>query len=84
MQTPVRFYITQSDDQPVVHTVPVAIRHPVPVAVVESGSRASAESNTSPNSTDTSTIKTINKTPRRARLSKIVRAATHRDAGRHS
>jgi uncharacterized protein with NAD-binding domain and iron-sulfur cluster len=29
MQTPVRFYITQNDDQPVVRTIPVA-RHPVP------------------------------------------------------
>jgi hypothetical protein len=26
VQTPVRFYITQSDDQPVVKTIPVAVR----------------------------------------------------------
>lgn len=26
MRTPVRFYITQSDDQPVVRTIPVAVR----------------------------------------------------------
>lgn len=32
MQTPVRFYITQNDDQPVVRTIPVA-RHPVPRVV---------------------------------------------------
>ena len=29
MQTPVRFYITQDDDQPVVRTIPVA-SHPIP------------------------------------------------------
>ena len=71
MQTPVRFYITQSDDQPVVHTVPVAIRHPVPV--VESVSRATAES------LNTTNVPVTTTTPRRARLTKIVRAATHRN-----
>ena len=29
MQTPVRFYITQDDDKPVVRTIPVA-SHPIP------------------------------------------------------
>jgi len=29
MQTPVRFYITQDDDRPVVRTIPVA-SHPIP------------------------------------------------------
>lgn len=28
-QTPVRFYITQNDDQPIVRTIPVA-SHPIP------------------------------------------------------
>jgi hypothetical protein len=35
MQTPVRFYITQDDDQPVVRTIPVA-SHPVPRVKVAS------------------------------------------------
>jgi hypothetical protein len=74
MQTPVRFYITQSDDQPVVHTVPVAIRHPVPV--IESAPRVSAESVIT-----TTTPETL-EAPRRARLTKIVRAATHRNVTR--
>ena len=30
METPVRYYITQDDDRPVVRTVPVA-KHPLPV-----------------------------------------------------
>ncbi len=29
MQTPVRFYITQNEDQPVVRTIPVT-KHPIP------------------------------------------------------
>lgn len=33
MQTPVRYYITQDDDRPVVRTVPVST-HPLPKAVV--------------------------------------------------
>jgi hypothetical protein len=75
MQTPVRFYITQSDDQPVVHTVPVAIRHPVPV--VESTTRHVSEP------TNLTNAPTTSEAPRRARLSKIVRAATHRTHTRH-
>lgn len=30
-QTPVRFYITQNDDQPIVRTIPVT-KHPIPQA----------------------------------------------------
>ncbi|MCC6792622.1 MAG: hypothetical protein IT336_13105 [Thermomicrobiales bacterium] len=30
-QTPVRFYITQNDDQPIVRTIPVTT-HPIPQA----------------------------------------------------
>jgi hypothetical protein len=44
MQTPVRFYITQNDDQPIVRTIPVTT-HPVPKVTqpVQAQTAANAE-----------------------------------------
>jgi hypothetical protein len=72
MQTPVRYYITQSDDHAVVRSVPVAVRaDDVPVA----------DTRTTPTPEPELELElghTMGAGPRRARVTKLVRAAARR------
>jgi hypothetical protein len=67
MQTPVRYYITQSDDHPVVRSVPVSVRA---AATVD-------DARPTPNS-EPETGRTIDSAPRPTRVTRFVRAATRR------
>jgi hypothetical protein len=69
MQTPVRFYITQSDDHAVVRSVPVAVRPDV--------AAGDAEARLTP-APEVETVQTPQSDLRRARVGKLVRAAAHR------
>jgi hypothetical protein len=62
MQMSIRFYITQSDDQPVVRTVPVTVR---PVA--QANETAAPTTQAEPAAVDG-----------RARVARLMRAATRR------
>jgi len=69
MQTPVRFYITQSDDHAVVRSVPVSVR---PELANGDGQTAL---------TPTTVVEGVavqHARPRRARVGQLVRAATRR------
>jgi hypothetical protein len=69
MQTPVRFYITQSDDHAVVRSVPVAVRPEL----------ANTDSQTTVTTApDVDTVPAQHAGPRRARVGQLVRAATRR------
>jgi hypothetical protein len=69
MQTPVRFYITQSDDHAVVRSVPVAVRREGSVGDGEARPSFVAE---------IETVQQPESDFRRARVGKLVRAAAHR------
>jgi hypothetical protein len=69
MQTPVRFYITQSDDHAVVRSVPVTVRPDI------------AASDTDVQGTQAPVVETVQSPQsdlRRARVGKLMRAAAHR------
>lgn len=69
MQTPVRFYITQSDDHAVVRSVPVTVRPDL--AAVDTDARPIP-------APEAETVQTPQSDLRRARVGKLVRAAAHR------
>ena len=69
MQTPVRFYITQSDDHAVVRSVPVAVRPDL----------AAGDVHVSPSpSPEVEPVQAPQSDLRRARVGKLVRAAARR------
>jgi hypothetical protein len=63
MQTPVRFYITESDDRPVVRTIPVAVRVTEPRSVVSTTPMAANDHRDQP----------------RVRVARLVRSAVKRN-----
>ena len=65
METPVRYYITQDDDRPVVRTVPVTT-HPLPRAVQRPDEATVAEAASTP------------ERPKRGPVRRIVRAAARK------
>ena len=65
METPVRYYITQDDDQPVVRTVPVTT-HPLPKASQRPAEPAAATASPTP------------ARPKRGPVRRIVRAAARK------
>jgi hypothetical protein len=69
MQTPVRFYITQSDDHAVVRSVPVAVRPDFAAGDIQASPSPAPEAET---------VQTPQSDLRRARVGKLVRAAARR------
>jgi hypothetical protein len=67
MQTPVRYYITQSDDHAVVRSVPVSVRLEVPAGDIRATPSPEPELG-----------HTMEAGPRRARVTRLVRAAARR------
>ncbi|MEA2529907.1 MAG: hypothetical protein QOG89_1551 [Thermomicrobiales bacterium] len=68
MQKPVRYYITQSDDRAVVRSVPVSVRPDAPPA-----------GNPTIPAVESGSQQTRHAGPRRARVARLVRAASRRD-----
>lgn len=67
-QTPVRFYITQDDDRPIVRTIPVTT-HPIPQAP-KPAQASDANLNTTQNNQS------------KSRVAKLVRSVKRSDAAR--
>ncbi len=67
MQTPVRYYITQSDDRAVVRTIPVAVPQPAPVDDAQKLTMPQPEA-----------VETRPVDPGRTRVTRLMRASVRR------